>query len=345
MAAIYILVFAATSQASQLSLGSAGGFNAFIFSNFSETNTDAQGKVAVGGNFSPAGNGSFTVAGTSTDPAGVYDLVVGGNFNNAYTQLGGGDAYVGGNMTWTDPSLPHNAYVAGNFTNSSGGGSVGGTIFYGGSFSSGDALSNVHEAVGNIVAPIDFAGAQTNLESVSASLAGDQANGTVNHSYSTYTLTGADPNLNVFDMTDSSYQSATININAPSTSTVVINVAGSAVSFANGSINLNGVLAGNVIFNFDTASTLSLSGIAFNGTILAPTANFSGTWGNINGELIANSAAGTTQLNNVVFTGSLGSGGPDPDVSSTPEPSTWIMLAGGFLFLVGLFGKRQKSSR
>jgi choice-of-anchor A domain-containing protein len=337
-----VLIPAALGQATQVPLGAASGFNVFVFNDFSEYNTDAQGKVAVGGNFAPSGNGGFTVAATSHDGAGVFDLIVAGNYTNNGTQLGGGDAYVGGNMNWTDPSIPHNAYVAGNFTNNSSGGSVGGTVYYAGSYSSGDSLNHVKTSASSMPAPINFASAETSLDALSSALAGEQANGSVSHTHSTYTLTGTDASLNVFDLTASSYSGATININAPSTSTVVINVAGSADSFVNGSINLNGLSADNVIFNFNSASTLLLSGIAFNGTILAPNAAFTGNWGQLNGELIADSATGTTQFNDFAFTGNLGSaGGGNTLPASTPEPSTWLLLAGGCLAIVGWAKKRR----
>ncbi|MDE3195105.1 MAG: choice-of-anchor A family protein, partial [Acidobacteriota bacterium] len=50
------------ASASTLSLGAAQGYNAFVFGDFTEYSTDSQGAIAVGGNFAPAGNGSFTVA-------------------------------------------------------------------------------------------------------------------------------------------------------------------------------------------------------------------------------------------------------------------------------------------
>jgi choice-of-anchor A domain-containing protein len=234
-------------------------------------------------------------------------------------------------MTWNDPSLPHNAYVAGNFTNTSNGGSVGGTVYYGGTYSSAaNYLSHQAKSASSMPTPIDFLSAKTNLDSVSASLATDAANGTVSVSYSTYTLTGSDANLNIFNLTAGSFSGATINITAPAGSTVIVNVPGSADSFANGSINLNGVSASNVIFNFNSATTLALPGIAFNGTILAPYADFTGSWGQINGQLIANSAAGTTQLNEVLFTGKVSSiSGASSQLQSTPEPSTWLLLLTG----------------
>ncbi len=275
--------FLSTVWADQLTLGAATGYNVFVFNNFTEYNTDAQGSMAVGGNFAPS-NGSFTIAGGLSNGSGVYDLVVGGNFTMTGNSMGGGDVYVGGNMTWNDPTLPHNAYVAGNFSNNSGG-STGGTIYYGGTYSSSDTLSHEKEAGSSMPAPISFSSAQTSLDSLSTTLASETANGTVTSAYGTYTLTGTNSSLNIFNLTASSYSGATINISAPAGSTVVVNVPGSAASFSGGSINLTGVSEDDVIFNFGSATALSVGSIAFDGSILAPYANFTGNYGQIDGEL------------------------------------------------------------
>ncbi len=320
-----------------LTLGQAAGFNVFVFSNFTEYNTDAQGAMAVGGDFAPSG-GSFTINATNHSVNG-YGLVVGGNFTMNDNSIGGGNIWVGKNMTWNDPSLSQNAYVVGNFSNNSGGSDPNGKIYYGGTYSSSTTLNNQKGIPSGITQPINFQTAQTSLQGLSAQLAADTANGTVNHSYSTYTLTGTDSSLNVFNMTDSSYSGATINITAPSGSTVVINVAGTSDSFTNGSINLSGVTSDHVIFNFSQATSLSMGGIAFNGSVLAPLATFTGNYGQFNGELIALSASGTTQFNNGAFNGFLGySSSP----GATPEPGTWAMLAGA---LVVLAGKKMRAGK
>jgi len=199
-----------------MTLGQASSFDVFVFGNFTESGTDSQGAIAVGGNFAPANNGGFSIASQLSDPAGVYDLVVGGNFTNNGYSMGGGDAFVGGNMTWTDPSLPHNAYVDGNFTNTANGGTVGGKVYYGGaSCTSGDPISC--KSVAAPANPIDFVGAQSNLDSVSTNLAAQTANGKTSFDgYSTYTLTGTSSTLNVFNLTNSTDNGNTINITAPS---------------------------------------------------------------------------------------------------------------------------------
>jgi choice-of-anchor A domain-containing protein len=349
--ALTILVLAGVpaAHATTLTLGQASSYDVFVFGNFTESGTDSQGRVAVGGNFAPANGGGFSIASQLSDQAGTYDLVAGGNFTNNGYSVGGGDAFVGGNLNWTDPTLPHNVYVNGSFTNNSGGGTVGGKVYYAGtSCTSGDPISCVKGSA--TASPIDFVGAQTNLDTVSSTLAGQTANGTTSFDgYSTYTLTGTSSTLNVFNLTNSTYNGQTINITAPASSTVVVNVAGTSDSITGGSINLNGVPATNVIFNFSAATSVSIANLAFNGTLLAPYANFSGTWGQLNGELIAESAQGTTEFHNVLFSGTLPSasgtlsGTSDSGGGATPEPSTWLMLLGGGGLIA--ISRRRKSSR
>jgi choice-of-anchor A domain-containing protein len=347
--AMVLLVFAGSraAQASPMTLGQASAFDVFLFGNFTESGTDSQGAMAVGGNFAPANNGGFSIASQLSDPAGVYDLVVGGNFTNNGYSMGGGDAFVGGNMTWTDPTLPHNAYVDGNFINSANGGSVGGKVYYGGSScTSGDPITC--KSVAAPANPIDFAGAQANLDNVSTTLASETANGTTSfNGYSTYTLTGSSSTLNVFNLTNGTYNGATINITAPASSTVVINVAGTSDSFSGGSINLNGVSANDVIFNFSAATSVSIANISWEGTLLAPMASFSGTWGQLNGELIAESASGTTEFHDILFSGTLPaafSGSSQNGGGATPEPATWMVLLGGGV-LIGLSRRRASCRR
>jgi choice-of-anchor A domain-containing protein len=315
-------------KASALPLGAATGYNVFLFSNFSESWTDAEGRMAVGGNFTSNG---FTVASNrSGDGAGVWSLVVGGNYTNAYNRLGGGDLFVGGNMYWNTPTLPNDAYVNGNVTNT-GWGSVGGKIYYGGTYASTGTLPN--QKLGTPAPPpIDFLSAKTDLSSLSANLSAAEATGTVgDNGYGTYSLAGT-AGVNVFNLSKSSYSGSTINISAPAGATVIVNVAGSAASFNGGSVNISGTDKRNVIFNFGSATAISLSSIGFNGTILAPFADITGSYGNINGQVIANSFSGTTEFHDFLFTGSLPARfEADTVVSSTPEPGTWAMLAGGLL--------------
>jgi choice-of-anchor A domain-containing protein len=145
----------------------------------------------------------------------------------------------------------------------------------------------------------------------------------VTASGTTWTLTGTSSTLNVFNLNAGTYTGATINISAPAGSTVVVNVVGGTDSFTGGSINYTGVSSNDVLFNFNTASSLSLSNIAFTASILAPVANFTGSGGHVSGQLIAESASGTTEFESNLFTGDLGS------TPAVPEPSTWLLFITG----------------
>ena len=240
--------FAGLARGRALSLGAATGYNAFIFSDFTETGTDSQGKLVVGGNFAPAGGGSYGVATLhSADAAGTWDLVAGGFFTNQNGMLGGGDAFVGGNLTWTTPTLPHNVYVNGNFSNPATSGSVGGTVNYAGTYASGTTLAHVHTASAT-PAPIDFLSAKTQLQSLSSTLASQAANGTISdNGFGAFTLTGVSSSINAFNLTGSTFTNSRINITAPAGSTVIVNVSGASDSFSGVPLTLNGVSAGNVL--------------------------------------------------------------------------------------------------
>ena len=176
---------------------------------------------------------------------------------------------------------------------------------------------------------------KTQLQSLSSTLSSQAANGTISdNGFSTFTLTGVSSSINVFNLAGYTFSNSSVNITAPAGSTVIVNVSGASDSFSGGSINLHGVTAGNVIFNFNSATSLVLSFIGFNGSILAPNAAFTGNSGQINGQLIATSAAGTTELHDILFSGQL--------PNSTPEPATWMMIFTGLGAI--RFAKRRKAA-
>ena len=333
-----VLSFPGSASASTLSLGQASQFGVFILGNFVGSGTDSQGPMAVGGNFAPS-TGGFAIASQWSDPAGKFDLVVGGNLTNSGNSLGGGDVFVGGNMAWTDPTVPHDVYVNGVYSDPGNGGSVGGTVYWYGANLTGNTFAN-QQVANPTASPVDFAAAQANLDAVSTALAAQTANGTTQFDgYYTYTLTGGSTGINVFNLSASSYIGDTINITAPLGSTVIVNVSGTSDSFNGGSLILNGVTASNVIFNFANATSVSLASYAFNGTVLAPLANFSGNGGQIDGQLIAASAQGTTEFHNDIFSGDL----PASNTSATPEVPNWIMMLSGIGMVV--IARRRAPSR
>jgi choice-of-anchor A domain-containing protein len=151
--------------------------------------------------------------------------------------------------------------------------------------------------------------------------------------YGTLQFVGTNANLNTFVVQAADFNSANgIQIDAPTGSTVVINVAGLNVNFQNLGINftnLNGDATGatdktHVVYNFYQAQTLGISGISVQGSVLAPLANVTFSNGNIEGNLVAGNLTGSGETHDYPFVGTL----------PIPEPSSLALVAatfGGFL--------------
>ena len=318
-------------------LGVAGDYNVFTFGDFSG-NSDSQGRVAVGGNatLTNFGIGSSLGAASATDP---YTLVVGGNltYQNGQTNYGG--VAVGGTAGLTNIGVNGNVNVDGALTTQNGqiNGKVSAASWSSQSTGGPSGTTGTAAPISSIV---DFAGIQTALDNNSMSWGALTSTGSITSSYGSLTLTGSSSGFNVFDLTSAQLAGATggVTISAPAGSTVLVNVSGTAASFPNTGYNLNGISSQNVIFNFDNATTLSGSG-GFNGSILAPYANFTFNNGQINGNVIVESMSGSGETHDVSFDGSL------PGASPVPEPSSFLLLSTGFgMMLVGtVFLRRQRA--
>jgi choice-of-anchor A domain-containing protein len=308
------------------SLGAAEGYNVFVFSNYSTWGwTDIQGSAAVGGSFSSFGSMGFNQTQGSANPA-VEGLVVGGSLSLAGGQVNG-DAWVGGATSST---------LYGTFT-------VQGDLHYGSRPSGNVNVYGDSSALHGASIPIDFVSAATSLTQLSNALTDIAANGTVTGNSSAYTLTATNCTICVFNMPGGSINSVTIN--APTNATVIVNVSGGSNSFSNGSIKYTGgATAANTLFNFGSTTTLTTSSISFNGSILAPLATFTGTNGQINGQLIAKAVSGESAEfeSGNIFRGNLG-GSTSGAVTATPEPSTWISLLTALAAFAGIQARRRRA--
>jgi choice-of-anchor A domain-containing protein len=189
--------------------------------------------------------------------------------------------------------------------------------------------------------PVDFAAAQADLLAKSAYWAALPATGSSVFQFSTLTLTGNNPVLNVFQVTEAAWENSNDKqINIPVGSTVLINIAGTNVAF-NGGLAINGqqnqfdpAIPG-ILYNFASATTLQPSNIAVLGSVLAPLADLTLTGGNINGiTVVANALTQSGgEFHNRGFTGTL----PNPPV---PEPCSVALGLGGML--IGLVGTRRR---
>jgi choice-of-anchor A domain-containing protein len=280
----------AAGSASSSIVGDASGYNVFIFGSgdFTSQSTDTMGNLAAGGNVSLM---NYSVAlGIAGNPAltpNPAQLVVGGTLTAKNGGVGSNQA--GAIYTNSTPSLT-------GFTAT--GGVHAQTLV--GSFSADQAI-------------------YSNLSSTLAALA---ANGTTSGLLSGNTLdfTGTSTGLNVFTVSGSTLSdSQTINISAPTGSTVLINVTGtSAVDFQNGSVVETGISAAQVLYNIVSSSVDLVGSKDPKGSILAPNAGVTGGYGMMTGQLIADSYSGNTQFDDTLFTGTV----------PVPLPAAgWLLLS------------------
>ena len=122
-------------------------------------------------------------------------------------------------------------------------------------------------------------------------------------------LTGTGAGLNVFTVSEAQLSSSKgIDISAPSSSTVLINVTGAGTAtFSNGSVTETGVTGSAVLYNFVSATSVQLSPGGAGGKdpegsqLLAPDAAVTGGFGAMSGQLIADSYTGNTAFDQVTF--------------------------------------------
>jgi choice-of-anchor A domain-containing protein len=269
-------------------LGTATDFNVFVFNDVVELNSDSEGRMAVGGN---AMLTNFGVGDKLTNSAGSRD-----------------DLIVEGNLTYTNGQV------------------FNGNVAYGGTASiSGLGVPNgtIRQESG----VIDFAAAQAELENISLTYSAIPANGTYTSNFGV-TLTGTDPNLNVFDVTAAQLEAANffgLTLDVPTGSTALINVGGASVNLLN--FQFFNFDPGLTLFNYYQAGVvdIEMQNLAPHGSLLAPTADVTFKNGQLLGTLVASSldgSGGSGEFHHYPFTGVV------------PEPSTLGLLALGVLALL-----------
>ena len=281
-------------------LGIASLYNVFVFDNMALSNTDAEGRVAVG---STATLSNYGIASSisplppaNTDPS----FVVGGNLNVSADSNASGNTVIGPDSVIVNYTMgnPNGALVSGS--------------------------------------PIDFLEAERYLTCASGFWGALPANTSGEVVFGQLNPQGADETLNVFTFDSTNIygtgqalnQLNGINIIAPLSSTILINVTSPAIQFGSYQIFRNGITATRtnarrILWNFPGALTWSNSTTAIYGSVLAPFADASTTFSQINGNIVFSSFIGNAESHNELFEGEL----PEPTVcllstSTTTTDST-----------------------
>jgi len=308
-------------QAMALGLGTAGQFNTFVFEDFVGTNTDTEGKLAVGGNATLT---NYDVGLKASNTSNV--LVVGNNLNYTNGEIRG-DAVVGGKITSTGATfkgttLQNQSTLPVDF--------VAEEVY----------LKELSKNLTDIIAN----GTTKTTSWGEVQLVGDKTS-----------------KLQVFDINGSDLSKTnTLNLDKNSIAqdaTIVFNVSGDVSGFNNMGMWALDSIKNKVLFNFYEAKNVNIGSVAVLGSILAPTAQINTTAGAVIwGSTIAKSWAGSAQQNmpnaqqnHVPFTGELPTPVPTPvitqppvNVTPVPEPTTLLLLGLGVLGLAAVARKKRQ---
>ncbi len=251
-------------------LGTANRFNVFVFGSLQQNGSDTEGRLAAGTSIQI---NSYSVGASLPNSGGTDDVLVSGG--SLAFNLG---SVRGGNVVYKTT-----AQLSGV------------TIHHG----------TLRQGV-----PIDFAAEKASLEALSAFLAARPANGSVAiPPWNTITLTGTDPELNVFAVPGSSLSQASgLNFSVPASSSVLINVTGTSVILQNFGFQMNGLSPGRVMFNLHQATSVIMQSIGIQGSLLAPKASLQFNNAVIQGTLVGKTLQGNGQSNHQMFAGCLPTG-------------------------------------
>jgi choice-of-anchor A domain-containing protein len=247
-----------------------------------------------------------------------------GDFSASNTQIAGRVA-ADGNVSLSSyglgSALPYNPsrvdlIVGGDLTASNGSVQNGGVTYGGSLFGQVYAAGPVLQAP----PPFSFDEAFQTLKERSAQWFDLPANGQISGpTYGALTLSGTDPDLNVFAVTAAKLQSAQrISINVPPGSTTIVNVSGSSyttTAYPTSTVEPE-ALSGTLLWNMPLATSVQIGpGLAWQGTVLAPSAVLSlPQGGQLNGQAIAARIDGGITMNYRLFAGC-----PPPPPDSTLE--------------------------
>lgn len=286
--ALPLIALAIPAASHAQAFGSAASYNVFVSGSYTSSNSDIEGKLAAGGNVNLT---NYAVGQNLT--GGTQNAVV----------SGGGVTYNSGSVKGNIVSKNTPSLSSFGYTN--GGQTVTGQT----------AVNNA----------INFSQTANYLQKASTQWGNLATTGSIVSQYGGITFTGTSNTLNVFNLTAQQFSAGSYyNFNIPSGSTVLFNITGGTVNFANTGYNLDPT---KVVWNLKDATAVNVSSLK--GSVLAPKAAINGNYGAINGQLFAKSFSGYTQINSQYFTGT-----GLPMVNAVPEPASMAALGLGSLALI-----------
>lgn len=299
-----LVIPGAVVSADPVSLGN--GFNVLVRNDMT-LRSDVGGRVAVGG------NATFTNFAIGTADGGTRGTALTSDANRA-------DLVVGGNAALSGGSINKGSAQAGSAQVNNVGFQTSGAGMQTGTTS------------------VDFASAFDLATGASDLLRGMTATGSSVLQWGGLTLTGNDAALNVFDIDASQLVGIhSLNIVVPTTSTVLFNVSGASLKMQSMGINVNGqqdnAMSSRLLWNFYDLTSLQLSGLAWRGSILAPSATMSFGGGNVSGQVIVNNLYSDwgAAYANIAFDGNLPLLADDSSPAAVPEPSSLLLLSAAML--------------
>ncbi len=262
-----ILSLGLFQKANATGLGVASDYNVFTLGDFTEQNTDVEGKLAAGGNITFTGGNSI---GNKLAANSGNVVVAGNNLTLSNGQVNNGNAVYGGSKNISNEGLPN-----GTVTKSS-------PIDF---LAAGQQLKSLSSDLASLTA-----NGNTKFQYGGITLTGTDSQLNV---------------FNLDASTLSSANNFQIN-NSKAGSTVVVNVSGTTISLKNFGFNLSNTTdKQNVLYNFYQATSITDSNVSVEGSILAPLASFAFNGGNVEGNVIVNSLTGVGESHNYLFKGNL----------------------------------------
>ena len=307
------LAFVAVSSA-QLSAQSLSAYDVFVFQNFAHTNSETNGRIAIGGNADMThwGVGQFLPHDYSD-----FSLVVGGNLTSFEGGVFNGRTYVGGTLTAVNTGFPA-----------------------------------AHPPEGG-TPPVDFSSEIVRLTGISNAYAAMADNGSTRwYNGELEFLGGAGTNVYTVTIEDLQASTAGYAFINPSGAVNIVNVIGSSATsaFNNNGYFFDCLAADDrstcqsgtnfatpmgaylTTWNFNQQETIEVGG-PVHGNILAPNASVNFGQGDVVGDVVVRNATSAAEYYSL-----------DAQTFPTPEPATLGLVAIGIATVAGAVRLRRRNT-